>query len=440
MMKNLRAGRYYLFTVDDIGCVNYDTVEIVEPDSMTITLDRLVNMRCNKPNGSIEITVTGGTEPYGYQWDNTDTTEDIWNLRDGRYEIEVTDKEGCTMRAGYDVKAIPNPTIEVDTLVNETCDESNGVIDVRTINGVEPLEYKWSPDATGNRTDVLSGIPAGTYNVQVRDDLGCTYDTSLTITNHATQVVTVSELEPEYCDRSDGRIVVTVTGDTDYFEYSWLPSEVDENSPELTGLRAGTYTVTVFDGTCTVSKEIVVDFVEGPVADFVTKTYNVATNNTFALSDNTKPGGGTLSSWQWELGDNSSETGKLVYHSYDEPGDYYVLMRVEDENRCWDTITKRIHVYDELSVFVPSAFTPNGDGLNDDWGPVMQEYQEEGYSLTLYDRWGQQVFRTEDTKARWDGRISGKPVTTNSVYSYKLIVKDFMGQLHEYVGHVTVVK
>ncbi|MCR5189959.1 MAG: gliding motility-associated C-terminal domain-containing protein, partial [Bacteroidales bacterium] len=63
-----------------------------------------------------------------------------------------------------------------------------------------------------------------------------------------------------------------------------------------------------------------------------------------------------------------------------------------------------------------------------------------GYSLTLYDRWGQQVYHTQKTDDRWDGRIGGKPVTTTSVYSYKLIVKDFTGQLHEYVGHVTVVK
>ena len=442
IMKNLPAGRYYLFTKDDNECVNYDTIEVTQPDSMTITLEDLVNMRCAKPNGSIDISVEGGTEPYTYLWDtpDADTTQDVGGLRDGRYEVLVTDKEGCTMRASYEVIAIPNPTIEVDTLINETCDQSNGLIDVRTINGVEPLEYKWSPDATGNKTDVLSGIPAGTYQVRVTDDLGCYYDTVLSIRNHATQVVTVSELEPEYCDRMDGHIVVEVTGDTDYFEYSWLPAEVDENSPELTGLRAGTYTVTVFDGTCTVSKEIVVDFVEGPVADFVTKTYNVATNNTFALSDNTKPGGGALSVWQWDLGDNNTEVGKLVYHSYEAPGDYYVLMRVEDVNRCWDTITKRIHVYDELSVFIPSAFTPNGDGLNDDWGPVMQEYQEEGYSLTVYDRWGQQVYYTQKTDDRWDGRISGNPVTTTSVYSYKLIVKDFTGQFHEYVGHVTIVK
>ena len=97
-------------------------------------------------------------------------------------------------------------------------------------------------------------------------------------------------------------------------------------------------------------------------------------------------------------------------------------------------------MYDELSVFIPNTFTPNGDGLNDTWGPVMQEYQTEGYQMSLYDRWGQQVFYTTDTEERWDGTVSGKPAMGNTIYSYKIIVKDFMGQYHEYIGHVTVLR
>lgn len=343
------------------------------------------------------------------------------------------------MKATYEVIAIPNPTMVVKDLVNETCDQSNGSITMETINGVEPLEYKWSPDATGTRTETLTNLPAGNYNVRVTDDLGCSYDTTILITNHATQVVTMS-MTPEYCDRSDGTVDVTVTGDTDYFEYSWMPAEVNTNESSLSNLRAGTYTVTVYDGTCTVSKSINVEYVDGPVADFVTKTYNVATNSTFALSDNTQKGGGTLTIWDWELGDGSTANGPLTYYSYAVVGDYYVFFYVEDENACHDTITKRIHVYDELSVYLPNTFTPNGDGLNDDWGPVMQEYQKEGYLLTLYDRWGQQVWQSSDTEERWDGSVSGKAVAPNTVYSYKLVVKDFMGQYHEYVGHVTVLR
>lgn len=442
LMRNLPVGRYFLYTVDGIDCVNYDTVEIVQPDSMTVSLNNLENMRCNKPNGSIDISVKGGSTPYTYLWDNpeADTTQDISQLRDGTYQVVVTDAEGCTMSASYEVKAIPNPTIVVDTMVNERCDASNGLLAVETVNGVEPLVYSWSPDATGTTGGTLANIPAGTYSVRVTDNLGCSHDTTLTITNHATQVITVDVTDPEYCNRADGHIRVSVQGDTDYFEYSWLPASVDTNSPELYNLPSGRYTVTVFDGTCTVSKDIDVPFVFGPRADFVTKTYNVATNNTFALSDNTQPGGGVLSQWDWDMGDNNTESGRLVYYSYVAPGDYYVKMYVEDENRCWDTVTKRIHVYDELVVYIPNSFTPNGDGLNDDWGPIMQEYKEEGYSMTLYDRWGQQVYHTESTEDRWDGNISGKPVTTNSVYSYKIIVRDFMGQLHEFVGHVTVIK
>ena len=440
MTKSLPAGKYYLFTIDGGECKNYDTIEILQPDSMEIALSDYENMRCNKPNGKLDISVSGGTEPYSYAWDNGDSVEDISGLRDGVYTVTVTDAEGCSMRASYEVIAIPNPTILLDSLVNETCDASNGYLQVHTVNGVEPLVYRWSPDGTNNQTGTLPNIPAGTYNVKVTDNLGCSYDTNLTITNHRTQVVTVDVVDPEYCDRSDGHISVSVVGDTDYFDYSWLPAEVNVNSPEISDLRAGKYTVTVYDGTCTVSQDIEVPFVEGPRADFVTKTYNVPTNSTFALSDNTTPGGGVLTVWQWDFGDGDSESGQIVYHSYSQIGDYYVFFHVTDENACYDTITKRIHVYDELSVYIPNSFTPNGDGLNDDWGPVMREYQTEGYRLTVYDRWGQQVFETTDTESRWDGMKDGKPLAGNSVYSYKVVVKDFMGQYHEYIGHVTILR
>lgn len=438
--KNLKAGKYYLYTIDDIRCVNYDTIEITQPDSMTISLTDFENMRCNKPNGSLNISVEGGTTPYSYSWSNGDSIEDISGLRDGVYQVTVTDAEGCTMQANYEVIAIPNPTIYLDTLINETCDAANGYLSVYTVNGVEPLIYTWTPDGTNNQTNSLPNLSAGTYNVKVTDDLGCTYDTNLVLTNHRTQVITVDNVSPEYCNRTDGAITISVAGDTDYFEYSWLPAEVNVNSNILSNLAAGKYTVTVYDGTCTVSKEIEVPFVEGPVADFVTKTYNVPTNSTFALSDNTQPGGGALSTWMWDLGDGNTESGQIIYHSYAAIGDYYVFFHVIDENACFDTITKKFHVYDELSVFIPNSFTPNGDGLNDTWGPVMQEYQTEGYQMSLYDRWGQQIFYTTDTEERWDGTISGKAAIGNSIYSYKIIVKDFMGQYHEYIGHVTVLR
>ena len=97
-------------------------------------------------------------------------------------------------------------------------------------------------------------------------------------------------------------------------------------------------------------------------------------------------------------------------------------------------------LFRSLTVYVPNAFTPNGDGTNDIFKPEMLENVKEGYVFEIFDRWGQKVFATTDTEEGWDGKIGGKPVTTTTVYSYRIVARDFTGQDHEYVGHVTLLK
>ena len=91
-------------------------------------------------------------------------------------------------------------------------------------------------------------------------------------------------------------------------------------------------------------------------------------------------------------------------------------------------------------MFIPNTFTPNGDGLNDTWGPLMTEYSENGYMLTIFDRWGQRIFMTEDPTVQWDGTVDGKYVAPNSIYTYRIVVRDYTGQEYEFVGHVTVLR
>jgi gliding motility-associated-like protein len=106
----------------------------------------------------------------------------------------------------------------------------------------------------------------------------------------------------------------------------------------------------------------------------------------------------------------------------------------------FDSITKKIHVYEELTVYVPNSFTPNGDGMNDIFKPKMLEYVKEGYVFEIFDRWGEKIFTTSNTEAGWDGKIGGKPVTTTTIYSYRIVVRDFTGKNHEFTGHVTLLK
>jgi gliding motility-associated-like protein len=252
---------------------------------------------------------------------------------------------------------------------------------------------------------------------------------------------------PEICGRENGTITLTVTSAAPAtVVYRWGDIN-DTTLSARTGLPKGAYTVLIEDTLCYIDPiTIVIDHIPGPVANFEANSYNVASNTIFTLStDNLSYSPAnppvTLRNWDWDMGDpNTPQTGRVVYYTYSTTGDYEVVLVVTDDNGCKDTISKIIHVYEELNVFIPNMFTPNGDGINDTWKPQMSEYAKEGYQLSVFDRQGQRVFHTTDTQEAWNGVVKGKKVAPNTVYAYRVIVRDFTGQEFEFVGHVTVLE
>jgi len=460
--NQLATGSYIVYSIDDQNCFRYDTIEIKEPEDVKIVLDTLVGERCRIP-GFIEIHAEGGTPPYAYEWNSTlfpsdkyptlpVTDSNIYELSPGDYSVTVVDKNACPQKTkNYNVPIVENPIISVTNLIHETCSDENGIIKVFTANPLFPLQYTWYYNNkvidTATATEEKTNLKAGDYKIIVLagNNPNCMDTVETKIYDHPIPQIFLDTISPEYCHRSDGFIKIsvkahndTVVNDIDYNDsltYTWTPSV--GNGTYIDSLPTGTYKVVVNDKVCKNSAQYTVEFVEGPVADFVANSYNVATNLMFTLSDNTK---GNPIIWLWDLGNKTNESGNVIRASYSEVGDYYVTMYVEDANRCFDSITKKIHVYKEIKIFIPNAFTPNNDGNNDEFKPKILEYLEEGYLLEIFDRWGQKVFSTNDPDKGWNGLINGKPVTTTYVFSYRLIARDFTGQEHEYVGHVTLLK
>jgi gliding motility-associated-like protein len=460
--NQLAAGTYIVYSIDDQNCHRYDTIKIKEPEDVKIVLDTLVGERCRIP-GFIEIHAEGGTPPYAYSW-NSDlfpsdkypnppvTDSNIYELTPGDYTLTVVDKNNCPQKVKtYTIPIVENPIISVTNLIHETCSDENGSIRVFTQNPLPPLQYTWyynnSVIDTATATEEKTNLKAGDYKIVVLagNNPNCMDTVETKIYDHPIPEIFLDTISPEYCHRSDGFIKISVkahidstVNNVDYNDsltYTWTPSV--GNGTYIDSLPTGTYKLVVNDKVCENSANYTVEFVEGPVADFVANSYNVATNLMFTLSDNTK---GKPIIWLWNLGNENHESGNVIRTSYSEVGDFFVTLYVEDANRCFDSITKKIHVYEELKVFIPNAFTPNGDNINDEFKPKMLEYLEEGYLLEIFDRWGQKVFYTNDPDKGWDGLINKKPVTTTTVYSYRLIARDFTGQEHEYVGHVTLLK
>ncbi|MBL7883294.1 MAG: PKD domain-containing protein, partial [Bacteroidia bacterium] len=143
--------------------------------------------------------------------------------------------------------------------------------------------------------------------------------------------------------------------------------------------------------------------------------------------------------WDWDLGDNHTSIFQNPYHTYPDTGVYNVTQIVINQFGCRDTVQHPISIKGESNIYIPNAFTPNSNGLNDVFAPKLYGVIE--FKMSIFDRWGNEIFSTEDMQEGWNGRYKGTgEIVQQDVYVYKIITKDLLRDHHQYIGSVTVVR
>jgi len=212
-------------------------------------------------NGAINLTPTGGVGPYTFNWVGGATTEDRVLLASGSYSVTITDANGCTGTvSGITVTQPTALSITAASQTNVSCNGgSNGAAAINTATGgTLGYTYNWTPGTpTGDGTTSVSGLTAGTWTVTVSDANGCTASQSFTITEPAAISFTAAAQTNIACfGGSTGAFMVNpATGGTGAFTYDWAPgTPTGDGTTSVTGLSAGTYSVTATDANgCTSS-------------------------------------------------------------------------------------------------------------------------------------------------------------------------------------------
>lgn len=243
-ISGLGAGSYTLTVTDAIGCQRvFPTVVLTEPTPIVIT-ETHQDISCNgEIDGSINISVSGGTPGYTYLWTpGGSASQDTSNLGPGTYEVVVTDANGCTNSLQIDILEpdvlVLNPT-STDATCSGLCD---GTMSVSPTGGTLPYSFDWSPASFTGPSSV--SVCAGSYQVVVSDANGCEETASFTITDNDLQVSVVST-DISCNGTCDGTATATVTGTAGPFTYDWQPA--GGNGPSASNLCAGNYTLTVTD-------------------------------------------------------------------------------------------------------------------------------------------------------------------------------------------------
>ncbi|MDR1793307.1 MAG: gliding motility-associated C-terminal domain-containing protein [Bacteroidales bacterium] len=465
VINRLPAGKYYFYGIDANSCEIRDTIEILQPDSLK---PRMIadSATCGNPNGRIRFYAIGGTAPYSFITTSLDTFftgNAINNLDTGIYYTKIIDNnyytaqppsstqppdintKGCVAESWDTIFAIPKPYIVVNSVAFERCELANGNIKISVENPAYPLTFRWEPTEDSTATRLLSNLKSGIYTIYVTDSNDCQIDTSIEV-GYYPPISLTAKVTPETCNRTDGQIIIFAkSGMPESLEFGWGDSidihliPFDSINSHLKG--NSTYFVRVKDTFCLLDTSFYVPYIAGPDADFITSSYSIPTSTSFALTETSK---GSIMQGDWDFGDgNTGQTDgktRMIYYNYPTKGEYVIFLLVTDTNGCTDTVSKIIHTYEEMVVYIPNSFTPNGDGLNDTWKPIMTEYSQNNYTLTVFDRWGSAIFQTHDPQQAWDGTVNGKFVQSGTTYTYRIEVQDMKNDLHEYVGIITVIR
>lgn len=142
-----------------------------------------------------------------------------------------------------------------------------------------------------------------------------------------------------------------------------------------------------------------------------------------------------VTDWDWSFGDGTYSGDQHPVHYYEAVGTYPVGLIVETQFGCADTIGLEVKVEPVFTFYIPNSFTPNADGVNDEFFGLGEGY--DFYSMFIYDRWGELIFESNDDQYHWDGSYKGKQVQLGT-YAYRFYIVDWQGHDHQYEGHVTL--
>ncbi|MEM6342801.1 MAG: T9SS type A sorting domain-containing protein [Bacteroidota bacterium] len=251
-VSNLSAGVYAVVVTDANNCPiqAVDTVDNAPP--IGIALSNTDASCANIDDGSIDLTVAGGTPPYQYSWSNGATSEDLLGLGAGLYTFVLTDSNACSRTDSIAVSAPPAPIFSLDGQDVLCAGDSNGSVNLSLSGGVAPFSYLWS---NGDSSSDLSAVPAGTYRLSLTDNLGCVFEDSLAISEPSVLLISNLSSTPDSTG-SSGTISLSATGGTPPYSYAWSNAATDSS---LSGLAAGDYAITITDANgCTVNDSVTV--------------------------------------------------------------------------------------------------------------------------------------------------------------------------------------
>lgn len=432
------AGSYTVTVTGAGGCT---AVSVVQPIA-TYT----VNTPTISPSGTITLfqgdsVLLQASGSGSYLWWNGATTSSVYASTSGAYTVIGTSSNGCTATSAVvQVIVISASTILSAQGPTTICDGETVLL-----QSIVPTGNQWYFEGSpvpGATSPQFTAADSGWYYVSVQQNSTWINSDPILITVHAAPDVPVIA-DTAVCKGASMSLQISATPG---ITYRWYDDPIAGNlittgnnyiTPAIT-INTTLYIEAVNSFGCASGRQdldIIVQAV--PLAAF---TYSVlAQNGTYTTTYNcttTNP-----DTYTWIFGD-TSVAGNISYDpspviTYTASGMYQVILITSNALGCTDTLIKKVYIGVNNPAFVPTTFTPNGDGKNDVFRVRGEQYTLQ--DMKIYDQWGTLIYTTNSSKPEWDGMREGK-VVQNGTYVYKISIVDTENNVKELTGPVTVIK
>jgi gliding motility-associated-like protein len=426
--SSLTTGNSITVVASNAGCAGpASSAIVIAVNPLPVVSITTVNASCGNNNGLAIANVTSGSAPYTYSWSNGKTTATASGLAVGNYTLTVTTADGCLQTSVASVINNNMPALSVAGQTNVSCNGgSNGTASTTVAGGASPFTYSWNTSPSQS-TSTATGLAAGTWSVTLTDANGCIQTVPVIITQPVVLAATASSVKA--CGLSNGSAKVSATGGSGSYTYSWSPS--GGSGQTAASLTSGLYTCTVTDANgCTKTT------VTGVLADSIPLA-SAGTGVTIHYGNNTTLNGTGGGTYNW------SPSAGLSCTSCPDPvaspiSTTTYAVTVTSDSGCTAVALVTVTVdYICGQVFVPTAFSPNGDGVNDEvcvYGKCIQSM-----TFSIFDRWGEKVFETSDPTQCWDGIFRGEMMNT-AVFAYYLKATLITGETVTKKGNINLIR
>jgi gliding motility-associated-like protein len=443
--SGLCPGTYSVTVKDGNGCRIDSSLTVTQPASLTVNAVGNTTI-CLGQNTLISASAYGGTGSYTYNWPGigSGANQTVSPSSPVTYNVSATDANGC-------VSNVASVSINVTSLTSANLNVSGGSAICKgntasissTVSGnTGAVNMSWSAGlGTGNGPFTVSPAATTTYTVTVTDGCSHTVSGTIQVLVRPLPVINISPQTLSACKEVEAYFVDNSTTNSGA-SYYWTFGD-GFASPNTTATH--TYETS---GIYNVGVNVTSSF---GCQNSATTTYNITVNASSKADFNSvADDGSTISpvynftnessnaaTYTWIFGDGAVSSQISPQHTYADKGEYIVTLYTTSSAGCKDSISKKVEIRPEFTFYIPNAFTPDGDNLNDYFSPKGSEISD--FKMMIFDRWGEMIYQTEDIEKGWDGRANnGSKIAENGVYVYRIFVRDPEDRSHKYTGHVTL--